>query len=265
MDIIDLSQIDVTSWQIIAILVAAGFMVGIINTLAGSGTIITYSLFMLLGLPANYANGTIRLGVIMQTLAASLTFKKGGVLDYKKGLKLGIPVVIGSIIGAQIASTINKDIFEKVVAGVMIMMLFFIFFDPNKWIEGQAEKRAKKPGFVQILIFLGIGFYGGFIHIGVGFFLLAGLVLNAGYDLVRANALKVFIVLLYSPFALGVFMFNGQVHYAMGLIAAIGNIFGGIVASQFAIKRGAKFLRWVLIIIIILFSGKLLGIYEHLF
>lgn len=259
---IELQNIDIYSWQVILALIAAGFMVGVINTLAGSGTIITYSLFMLLGLPANFANGTIRLGVIMQTLAASLTFKRGGVLDIKKGLKLGIPIVIGSVVGAQIAATINKDIFEKVVAGVMLMMLFFIFLDPKKWIKGQTEKIARKPGIIQIAIFFAIGFYGGFIHIGVGIFLLAGLVLNAGYDLVRANALKVFIVLLYSPFALAVFMFNDQVHYAMGLISAVGNVIGGIVASHFAISWGAKFLRWVLIIIIILFSGKLLGIYD---
>jgi uncharacterized protein len=265
MNFIELSQIDIYSWEVILILIIAGFMVGIINTLAGSGTIITYSLFMLLGLPANFANGTIRLGVIMQTLAASLTFKKGGVLDVKKGLKLGIPIVIGSVVGAQIAATINKDIFEKVVAVVMIMMLFFIFFDPKKWIQGQAEKIAKKPNALQIVIFFFIGLYGGFIHIGVGIFLLAGLVLNAGYDLVRANALKVFIVLLYSPFALIVFMLNDQVHFAMGLISAIGNIFGGIVASHFAISWGAKFIRWVLIIIIILFTGKLLGIYDLFF
>lgn len=265
MDLLELQNIDIYSWEIILILIAAGFMVGVINTLAGSGTIITYSLFMLLGLPANFANGTIRLGVIMQTLSASLTFKRGGVLDIKKGLKLGLPVVIGSIAGAQIAASINKDVFEKVVAGVMIMMLVFIFYDPKKWIQGQVEKMAKKPGFIQIIVFFAIGLYGGFIHIGVGIFLLAGLVLNAGYDLVRANALKVFIVLLYSPFALAVFMLNDQVHYAMGLISAVGNIFGGVVASHFAISWGAKFIRWVLIIIIILFSAKLLGVYNLIF
>ena len=262
MNIIDLNNIDVFSWEVIAILIVAGFMVGVINTFAGSGTIITYSLFMFLGLPANFANGTIRLGVIMQTLAASWNFKRNNVLDIKKGLKLGIPVVIGSIVGAQIAATLNKDIFEKVVAGVMLLMLVFIFFDPKKWIEGQAEKIRKKTGFLQLLIFFGIGLYGGFIHIGVGIFLLAGLVLNAGYDLVRANALKVFIVLLYSPFALMVFMLNDQVHYAMGLIAAIGNIFGGIVASHFAVSWGAKYLRWILLTIIVLFTGKLLGIFQ---
>ena len=259
----NITSYDITSWQIITILIVAGFLVGVVNTLAGSGTIITYSLFMLLGLPANFANGTIRLGVIMQTLTATITFKKNNVLDVKKGLVLGIPVVIGSVIGAQIAASIDKDIFEKVVAVVMIVMLFFVFFDSKKWIEGQMDKMKKKTGIIQILLFFFVGFYGGFIHIGVGIFLLAGIVLNAGYDLVRANALKIFIVLLYSPFALLVFILNDQVHYTIGLIAAIGNVLGGIVASHFAVSWGAKFIRYVLIIIIILFSGKLLGVYDY--
>lgn len=260
-----LSTYDIYSWQIISLLIFAGFLVGIINTLAGSGTIISYSLFMLLGLPANYANGTIRLGVIMQTLASSLNFKRQKVLDVKKGILLGIPTVIGSITGAQIAVNINKNIFEIIVGCVMLIMLFFIFYNPDRWIKGKVEKVKEKPTYIQFIIFFLIGIYGGFIHIGVGIFLLAALVLNAGYDLVKANALKVFIVLLYSPFALAVFMYNDHISYSMGLISSIGNIFGGYFASQFAVAWGAKIVRWILIVIIILFTAKLFGVFNLIF
>mgnify|MGYP006305544651 CR=1 FL=1 len=253
-------NINIYSWEIIAVLIFAGFLVGIVNTFAGSGTVISYSLFMLLGLPANFANGTIRLGVIMQTLAASLNFRRQNVLELKKGLILAIPTVLGSVAGARIAVEINEDLFEKIIGTVMLFMLFFIFYDPKKWIIGETEKTKKKPGIIQLCIFFLIGVYGGFIHIGVGIFLLAALVLVAGFDLVKANALKVFIVFLYSPFALAVFMFNDQIHYGMGLISAIGNIFGGLLASQFAVNWGAKFIRWFLIIIMIAFTMRLFGI-----
>lgn len=252
---------DIYSWQIILILLIAGFLVGVINTFAGSGTAITYSLFMVLGLPANFANGTIRLGVIMQTLAASLTFKKQKVLDVRNGLLLGIPTVLGSVTGAQTAVTINKDVFEIIIGIMMIIMLLFIIFDPDAWIKGKVKQARKNSTIIQILLFFAIGFYGGFIHIGVGIFLIAGLVMVSGYDLVRANALKVFIVLLYSPFALAVFMLNDQIHYGMGLIASIGNIFGGILASKFAVSWGTKVLRYILIVVIILFCLKLFGVY----
>ncbi len=258
-------NLDILSPIGIAILLVAGFIVGIINTFAGSGSAITYSLFMLLGLPAGAANGTLRLGVVMQTLAASFNFFKGNILDLRKGLLLGIPTVIGSLTGAQIAVSINKDLFEIIVGVAVIVMLITVFLKPDKWIKGQADKVKPKPTYLQVFIFFLIGIYGGFIHIGVGIFLLAGLVLNAGYDLVKANALKVFIVLLYSPFALTIYIYNGQVAYLMGGIAAIGNLVGGIVASKFALKRGAGAIRLILIVVLSLFAAKLFGIFNFLY
>jgi len=103
--------------------------------------------------------------------------------------------------------------------------------------------------------------YGGFIHLGVGIFLLIVLVLKSGYDLVRANALKVMMVLMYSPFALGVYVIHHQVDYRMGLISAIGNIFGGYVASKLVIKKGAGFIRWFLLVIILLFAFRLFQVF----
>lgn len=250
------------SFQLIALLIAAGFLVGVINTIAGSGTVITYSLFMVLGLPAGQANGTIRLGVIMQTLAASFTFHKGKVLDVPKGLWLAIPTVMGTLAGARIAVDINEEVFEKVIGIVMILLLLLMFLKPENWIKGQEKKRSRKPGIIQFMTFFAVGIYGGFIHIGVGIFLLAALVLNAGYDIVRANAIKVFIVFLYSPFALAVFIRHGQVDYALGLISSIGNLMGGILASRFALHQGAHLIRWFVILIILLFGTHLLGIWS---
>ena len=257
-----IQELDIYSLPIIALLIGAGFMVGFINTLAGSGTVISYSLFMFLGLSAPFANGTIRLGVIMQTLSASLNFKRQGVLDIKRGLFLAFPTVLGSVLGAQIAVNINKDIFEIVIAVVMLVMGVFIFFKPQRWIKGVERLQKKRLGLKSFFLFFLIGIYGGFIHIGVGIFLLAALVLHGGFDLVKANALKVFIVFLYSPFALLVYMLNGQVHYGIGMIAAIGNVLGGLVASQFALSWGSNFVRWLLILIILLFSLRTLGLFS---
>jgi len=251
---------DIYSPLIIAILIFAGFLVGFINTLAGSGTIISYSVFMALGLPASYANGTIRVGVIMQTLAASLLFNKNSVLEIRKGLSLGLPTVIGSIIGAQIAIEVDKDIFQYFVGAAMLLMLAFLFLKPEKWIKKKEGAGTRLSYFWQFIIYLFIGIYGGFIHIGVGIFLLGALVLISDYDLLRANALKVFIVLLYSPFALFIYIYNDHVHYSMALISSIGNVFGGILASKLAISWGTKFIHWFLLVIIILFSAKTFGL-----
>lgn len=257
--ILYLQDLDIYFLPVITLLITAGFMVGFVNTLAGSGTVISYSLFMFLGLSAPFANGTIRLGVIMQTLSASLNFKRQGILEIRRGLLLALPTVLGSVLGAQIAVNINTDVFELVIGFVMLIMGVFIFFKPQRWLKGVKGLQKKRVGIKSIFLFFLIGIYGGFIHIGVGIFLLAALVLQCGYDLVKANALKVFIVFFYSPFALLVYMLNGQVCYNMGLIAAVGNVLGGVVASQFALSWGASFVRWLLILIILLFSFHMLG------
>ncbi len=246
----------------ITILIVSGLLVGFINTLAGGGTIISISLFMFLGLPANVANGTNRIAVILQTLTSSASFKKQKVLDTRKGLLLGIPTVIGSIIGAIIAVDIDEEIFKKAVAFIMLVMMVFIIYKPQIWLKGQQHLREKKTSAIQYFIFFLIGLYGGFIHVGVGYFILGGLVLGAGYDLVKANALKVFIVLLYAPFTLLIFMYNKQINYEYGLIHAIGNIIGAFVASRFAVSWGADFVRWVIIVIILISSLQLFGLID---
>jgi len=83
-----------------------------------------------------------------------------------------------------------------------------------------------------------------------------------GFDLVRANAIKVLIVLIYTIFALGVFVFNDAVNWKFGLIHAIGNIVGAYVASHMAVNKGVVFVKWVIIVVIILTSAQLLDLYD---
>lgn len=247
------------TWQIVAALVVSGVFVGFINTLAGGGTIISLSLFMFLGLPANIANGTNRVAVILQNMTSVTEFRRKKVLDFKKANKLAIPTMIGAIIGAQIASDINEEIFRKAVGVVMIVMMYFILTKPSQWLKGTDELMEKPVSWIQVVIFFAIGLYGGFVQVGVGYFILAGVVVGAGYDLVKANAIKVWIVLLYTPLALIVFILNDQVRWDFGLTHAIGNIIGAFIASRYAVTWGANFVRWFVIVVIVIFASDLLG------
>ncbi len=250
-----------TSLEVIALIVS-GVFVGFINTLAGGGTIISLSLFMFMGLPADIANGTNRIAVILQNLTSVSTFRQKKLLDTRKALWLSIPTVIGSLIGAQLSVQIDESTFRKAIAVVMLMMIVFILTDPDKWLKGQLNLQEKKVSIWQMLIFFGIGIYGGFVQVGVGYFLLAGIVLGAGYDLVKANAIKVFIVLMYTIFALLVFIFNDKVNWQFGLIHSIGNIIGAYVASRWAVTWGAGFIRWFIIVIILITSADLFGVID---
>jgi uncharacterized membrane protein YfcA len=244
------------------ILITSGIAVGFINTLAGGGSTISLSVLMLLGLSPTMANGTNRIGIALQNIVSVGSFKQQGVLESRKGLLLSIPATLGSIIGAYIAVDINEAIFEKAMAIILLVMLAFTLFNPEKLIKEQSELINRKISWKQYILFFFIGIYSGFIHIGVGYFLLAALILGAGYELVKANAVKVLIVLFTTPLSLAVFIWNDMIDYKMGFSLALGTSIGAIIASRMAVKRGAGFVRWVIVVIISLTALHLFGIVD---
>lgn len=246
-------------WYLYPAVVAAGFACGFINTLAGSGSLITLPLLIFLGLPATVANGTNRVAILLQNIVGVSSFRQQKVLDLRGGLLLAIPAVVGSLIGAQIAVSLDEEIMRRVIGALMVVMLVVILVRPKRWLEGRGGETSR-PGWVKLTVFFLIGVYGGFIQAGVGIFLLAGLVLGAGYDLVRANAVKVLIILCFTVFALIVFVLNDQVRWSVGLILAVGNMLGAWVASRMAVKRGAGFVRWILIGVVAISAVILLGL-----
>ncbi len=243
----------------VAILIISGIIVGFVNTLAGGGTVISLGVMVFLGLPVHVANGTHRIAAFFQTMVSAASFKRQNHLDVKKGFVLGVPVIAGSVLGARIAVDIDEELFKRLVALMMLIMLFFMYYKPGKWLKGQEQISRKPISFFQWVIFFVIGFYGGLIHIGVGYFLLAGIVLAAGYNLVKGNALKVFMVFLYVPFALLVFMLNDQVNYSYGLVHAIGNVLGALIGARFAVRWGVKAVRLIMTIIIFMIAAHFMN------
>ncbi len=250
------------AWYQYIFVIIAGFAAGFINTLAGSGSLITLGLLTSMGIPATIANGSNRVGVLVQGVASAGSFHKQGVLDVRGGLMLAIPTIFGSLMGAQIATTLDEVLMRRAIGVVMVLMLFVILLRPKRWLEGTLEKFTGRPSVVQIIIFFIIGVYGGFIQAGVGIFLLAGLVLATGYNLVYANAIKPLIVVVFTISALAIFIANDQVDWIIGLMLAIGNAVGGWMAARMAVERGATFVRYVLIAVVVVSSLNLLGIFS---
>jgi uncharacterized membrane protein YfcA len=252
-------------WYIYPLLIVTGILVGFINTLAGSGSLISLPLLMYLGLPANVANGTNRVAIMLQSMVGAASFRQQKVIEVREGIWLSVPAVAGSVIGAMLAVDLNELMMRRAIGVLMLVMFFLILFKPEAWLKGHAGKLKAKPSFWQILIFFGIGLYGGFIQAGVGFFLLAGLVMGAGMNLIKANAMKNLVVALYTPFALIVFIINNQVNWIIGLTLAAGNMLGAYIAARVAIKRGTGFIRIVLLVVIFVAGMDLLGVLRWIF
>ena len=246
----------------VVILILAGLAAGIINTLAGSGSLITLPLLMFMGLPPAVANGTNRIGVVVQNIVATGNFIRQKELHPGKEWPLVIPTLFGSLTGALIAVEINEDVLNYFIGGLLVVMFFVILLKPTSWIKGKAGRvKTTRSRIINSIIFFFIGIYGGFIQAGVGLFLLAGLVLSAGYNLVKANAVKVFMVLSFTIVALIVFLLAGQIVWSYGLLLAVGNAAGAWIASKYASRIGAKNIRYILLAVV-LFSGlKVLGVF----
>jgi uncharacterized membrane protein YfcA len=247
------------STLLLAAVPIVGVVAGFINTLAGSGSLLTLPLLILLGLPANVANGTNRVGVLMQNIVAVATFRSQGVLDLAGSWKLLVPSVLGAIVGAELAVDLDEALLRRVIGVLMIVLLVLMFLKPERWIAAHAQRREPR-WYLEVPLFFAIGVYGGFIQISVGLFMLAGLVLGSGYNLIGANAMKNLIVLVFTPAALVVFIVNDQVDWTLGLLLGAGQAVGAWAAARMAVKRGAEFLRWMVIGIVVvsaiaLFAG----------
>lgn len=240
--------------------ILAGLAAGFINTLAGSGSLITLALLAFMGVPLDIANGSNRVGVLFQNITGINTFQQRGLIDWRGGLMLAVPASIGSFIGARIAADLNEEVLRIVIGVVMVVMLIVILIRPKRWLEGTREVFDGTPSLIQLVAFFFIGMYGGFIQAGVGIFLLAGLVLSAGYNLVRANAVKLVINLIFTVVALIVFVMNDQVNWQIGILLAIGNSAGAWIAARMAIDRGAEFVRYILIAVVVVSAVRFLGI-----
>jgi uncharacterized membrane protein YfcA len=237
------------SFAVIAILLASGLVVGFINTLAGGGSAISLTVFIALGLPVHLANGTNRIAITMQNLSATATFTRKRMIDWATGVKLGVPTIVGSVAGAQIAATVNDLVFQICLAVVMVSVLVFMIFGERLLKRKNSETVRIKP--LHYVIFFLIGIYSGYIFVGTGYLILLAAMGLLHQNIVKSNVMKNFVVLLSVPFSLAVFILNGDVNWAYGLIHGAGNVVGAFIASHYAIGWGTKFLRWFVVAIVL--------------
>ncbi|WP_020530195.1 sulfite exporter TauE/SafE family protein [Flexithrix dorotheae] len=247
-------------WYHYILMLSAGVLAGIVNTLAGSGSVFTLSVFIFLGLPANMANGTNRVGVTIQSLISTYTFYKGGKLNIAESKKFLIPTFLGALIGAMVAVDMDEELLRLVIGWIMVVLLVITIFKPQKKLL-QENSKSRRGMVLNFLVFLAIGFYGGFIQAGIGIFLLVALHLAADFNLVQANGAKLLAVMLFSFPVLFIFLYNGQVEWVYGLWVAVGQAIGSYGASKFAVKstNANTWVRKILIAMILLSIFKMFG------
>jgi uncharacterized membrane protein YfcA len=239
------------------LLIIVGFVAGVINTLAGGGSLLTLPVLIFMGLPPNIANGTNRIGIVIQMLAGTAGFKSKGITTFPFSIYMGISALIGSLIGAQIAVDIKGETFNKVLSFVMMAVVLLIIFKPKLKAKELIERTTGKHLWIGCIVFFFFGIYGGFINAGLGFILILFLHFFNHLSLVKSNATKAVIITIYMSGALLVFILNDAVNWKMGLTMAIGTSLGGWFASRFSVKKGDGFIKIFLIIMVSIMAIKL--------
>lgn len=226
------------------------------NTLAGGGSFLTVPLLIILGLPPTLANGTNRVAVLVQNLAAMAGFRREGVPGPALAVRLMPAALVGSWIGALVSSRLPDQVFGRAFGVCMLLALPVILRNPRPRSSAEPRRALALP--LQLTIYFALGVYGGAIQAGIGIPLLLALVGAAGLDLVRANSVKVVIVAALTAVALAQFVWDGKVLWGYGLVLAVGSGLGGYVASRLGARVGERLIRPVLTIAILLFAVRLL-------
>ncbi len=242
---------------------AGAFVAGMINALAGNGSVITLTILTeLIGLPGNIANGTNRVGVLLNALGAFTGFSRNSKVDYRRHIKYIIPVVLGAVMGTLIATIVTNEQFMGVFKFLMVLMLIVILVNPERWLIVRPE-RSVLPKWMEWPVFLVLGFYGGFIQMGMGVFYLAVLVLVARLPMLESNAIKAVSVGIFTFIAVIIFAFAGQVVWLIGSVMGVGQFLGGWFSAHYASKvsYAPKVAYYVLIVAVLLSLLKLFDVF----
>lgn len=239
------------------LLVVVGFVAGFINTIAGGGSLLTLPVLIFMGLPPSVANGTNRVGIVIQMLAGTAGFKSKGISTFPFSIYMGISALAGSLIGAQIAVDIKGETFNKVLSFVMIAVVLIIVFKPKMNARKLLQRTTGKYLWISCFAFFIFGIYGGFINAGLGFILILFLHYFNHLSLVKSNATKAVVISIYMTGALLIFVLNDKVDWYMGLIMAIGTSLGGWFASRFSVEKGDGFIKIFLLVIVSFMAVKL--------
>lgn len=245
-----------TLGTVLIILLAGGFA-GFVNILAGGGSLLTLPLLIFLGLSPLTANATNRVAILVQNIVSIIAFKKGGVLKFGYVFFLAGSALLGALWGAEMGTRISDNLFQKILSLVMFLVLFILIWDPAKKLQmDDAVENSLPLKVLGVCVFFGVGVYGGFIQVGVGFVIIISLRLIHKMDLVQINSFKVTIVCVYTFAALYIYL--DKVNWSYGLLLAVGNALGGWLGSHTAMKRGDQWIKRFLFLIVSCLAIRLL-------
>lgn len=240
-----------------AALAGAGLVAGALNTLAGGGSLLLVPALMLLGhgMPANEANASSRAAIFAQCLAGAATFARGGVTPVKAAARIVPPVLVGALLGAWVAAVMPNRFFEPLLLGTLAVMAVALLVNPGRFAPAPGTEPRQVRGVAAYAVLFAAGLYGGILQAGAGLVFLGILAGWLRFDVVKANALKALVMLVYIAATLAVFAAAGLVHWEPAAYMSVGSVVGAWAAARMAMSAKGVLITKVVVVCAVIGMG----------
>ena len=235
----------------------AGFFGGILNSIAGGGTFITFPALVLVGLPPIIANATNTFASCFGYLSGTYAFWHDLVTHKRQIRRLIIIGTVGGAIGAWLLLQTSEHNFKNIIP--WLLMFATIIFVSGGYINlkiqtfAEIHKIASHVGTISTIILLsGICIYGGFFNAGLGIIALSYLTLAGYQNLNTMNGLKLLLSVCVSVAAIILFAFNGSIAWIQGFAVLLGTLSGGYLAARISRYLPQNYIKTFITLIAIL-------------
>jgi uncharacterized membrane protein YfcA len=242
------------------LVLAVGFFAGTINTIVGSGSLVTFPTLLAIGYSPVVANVSNTIGIVFGSMSGSVGYRRELAGQGRRGLVLGSGSLLGGIIGAVLLLTLPSSVFDDVVPVLILFAVVLVILQP-RLSRFVAERRTKVVEHGGVELWIGIfltGIYGGYFGAAQGVILLALLGIFIADNLQRLNAVKNVLALIANGVAAVLFVFFADVAWEVVVLIAVGSVVGGQVGAHVGRRLPVPILRGVIVVVGLVAAVKLL-------
>jgi uncharacterized protein len=236
--------------EIIAIAVA-GTAAGTINTVVGSGTLITFPVLLAFGYAPVTANVSNTIGLVPGSVSGSIGYRRELAGQGRQALRFGVMSVLGGVTGAVLLLVLPASAFKDVVPLFIAIALVLTVFQPllNRRLAGHVAARSRRATVLTPLAVYITGVYGGYFGAGQGILLLAIFGVMLAQSLQRSNALKNVLAGTVNGVAGVYFIFAAHVEWAPAAIIAVTSIVGAQIGARYGRRLDPNALRALIAVV----------------
>ena len=242
----------------LAIIFFVAILAAAFGTLIGGSSIITIPTLILLGLPPHAAIGTDRFGIIGVGLAGWYKFQKKGLINYRIGFIVAIPVLFGTTLGSNLVLQISEGVLKNVIIILNILIMIFILLNPGIGVDKKAPPLGNHKIAIGALLSFFVGIYGGFYGALAGTFVLYILILWFRLTFIQSAATLKIASVFMTVTAATIFSLHHAVNYALGAAMFAGCLIGSYLGAHYAERIGDVWVKRMFTAFIIIAVIKLI-------